>query len=122
MDWKKTVGILLVGAMPTFLVSWLETLWPMGSWQWGVLTIFCAVAGPVLILWDSRIAPKLRLLNIEIKQPKDGDWGWGRTILILVFGPPLFILGMTALTLVWLNLVCFFDQECVSRMAIMITE
>ena len=52
-------------------------MWPVGSWQWGALTIFCLVVGPMLIMWDSRIAPKLRLLNIEIKQPKEGEWGWG---------------------------------------------
>ena len=115
MDWKKAGGILLLGAAPTFAASWVEIMWPVGSWQWGALTIFCLVVGPILILWDSSIAPKLRLLNIEIKQPKEGDWGWGRTILILVFGPPLFILGMTTLNMIWINIVCFFDQACVSR-------
>ena len=55
------VGIILLGAIPTYSALWGEGMWEVGSWQWGALTIFCFMTGVACLLWRdiSKVLPKL---------------------------------------------------------------
>ena len=94
MDWKQIVGVMLFGSIPSFLPLWLEDMWPVGSWQWGALTLGCLVVGIALINWDrwSVSFPKISFVVSEDSSQKSSNDIWFDSFLTVTAGLGFFVL------------------------------
>lgn len=62
MVFTEIIGVVLLGTAATLLPMLIENMWPVGSWQWGVLITSLTVSGVILICWN-RWVPKARVMR-----------------------------------------------------------
>ena len=103
MKSQQIIIILSFGLFPLFLSHWIEPMFPLGSWRWGILSIGSLGIGITFAFWN------------KLKEMKFWKMPGVQLFFAIVFGPPIFIWAMGLLITIWGYLFCFFDQECVNE-------